>query len=136
MARARERIGRGEAPPPLGGIAASARPGRGGLERIVVREGSEVRVIPTDAVDYVEARDDAVAIHAGGRCHLKAQRLSDLENRLDGRRFIRVHRSFILNIDRLRSIELYAKNSRIAILADGTRVPVSRSGYSRLRELL
>ena len=95
-----------------------------------------MRVIPVEEVDYIEARDDAVVIHAGGATHLKAQRLSILEERLDAKRFIRVHRSFILNIDRLRSIELYAKDSRIAILEDGTKVPVSRSGYSRLRELL
>jgi two-component system LytT family response regulator len=87
-------------------------------------------------VDYIEAHDDAVAIHVGSEIHLKAQRLSTLEERLDQKRFIHVHRSFILNIDRLRSIELYAKDSRIAILEDGTKVPVSRSGYSRLRELL
>ena len=72
----------------------------------------------------------------GGVAHHKAQRLSTLEERLDSKRFIRVHRSFIVNIDRLRSIELYAQDSRIAILADGTKVPISRSGYSRLRGLL
>jgi two-component system LytT family response regulator len=136
LERARERIGRGEDPPPLDEVAAAAREGSGDLERVLVRDGSDVRVIPIDEVDYIEARDDAVAIHAGGESHLKAQRMSTLEDRLDGRRFIRVHRSFILNIDRLRSIELYAKDSRIAILEDGTKVPVSRSGYSRLRELL
>jgi two-component system LytT family response regulator len=59
-----------------------------------------------------------------------------LEDRLDSRQFIRVHRSFIINIDRLKSIELHAKDSRIALLANGAKVPVSRSGYSRLRELL
>jgi two-component system LytT family response regulator len=134
--RARERIGRGDPIPPIDDLITDARPDDGDLERILVRDGSEVRVIPVGAVDYIEARDDAVAIHTGDHCHLKAQRLSTLEKRLDARRFIRVHRSFILNIDRLRSIELYAKDSRIAILADGTRVPISRSGYSRLRELL
>jgi two-component system LytT family response regulator len=136
LERARERIGRGDAVPPLDDLVASARPEGRDLERILVRDGSDVRVIPTDAVDYIEARDDAVAIHAGGESHLKAQRLSTLEERLDQKKFIRVHRSFILNIDRLRSIELYAKDSRIAILEDGTKVPVSRSGYARLRELL
>ncbi len=134
--RARERIGREEPSPPLQELVAAARPDGGDLERILVRDGSDVRVIPVDTVDYIEARDDAVAIHAGGESHLKAQRLSILEERLDEKRFIRVHRSFILNIDRLRSIELYAKDSRIAILEDGTKVPVSRSGYARLRELL
>jgi len=136
LERARERIGRGDAPASLDELVSAARTDGGDLERVLVRDGSDVRVIPTEEVDYIEARDDAVAIHVGGESHLKAQRLSTLEERLDPKRFIRVHRSFILNIDRLRSIELYAKDSRIAILEDGTKVPVSRSGYSRLRELL
>jgi two-component system LytT family response regulator len=136
LERARERMGRDEVPPPIEELAASARAEEDALERILVRDGSDVRVIPTDSVDYIEARDDAVAIHVGGIVHLKAQRLSALEQRLDAKRFIRVHRSYILNIDRLRSIELYAKDSRIAILHDDTKIPVSRSGYSRLRELL
>jgi two-component system LytT family response regulator len=134
--RARDRIGRGDALPPLDELVSDARPDGGDLERILVRDGSDVRVIPVEKVDYIEARDDAVEIHVGGAAHHKAQRMTTLEERLDPKRFIRVHRSFILNIDRLRSIELYAKDSRIAILADGTKVPVSRSGYSRLRELL
>jgi two-component system LytT family response regulator len=134
--RARDRIGRGDPPGSLDELVSDARPDGGDLERILVRDGSDVRVVPAETVDYIEARDDAVVIHAGGATHLKAQRLTTLEERLDPKRFIRVHRSFILNIDRLRSIELYAKDSRIAILADGTKVPVSRSGYSRLRELL
>jgi len=134
--RARERIGRGDASPPLDELVSAARPDGEDLERVLVRDGSDVRVIPIESVDYIEARDDAVAIHSGGATHLKVQRLSALEERLDPKRFIRVHRSFILNIDRLRSIELYAKDSRIAILEDGTKVPVSRSGYTRLRDLL
>jgi two-component system LytT family response regulator len=136
LARVRERIGRGDATPSVAEVAATARPGLQRLERILVREGSEVRVIPTAAVDFIEARDDTVAIHTAGATHLKAQRLSSFEAGLDPRRFVRVHRSFIINIDRLRRIELYAKDSRIAILADGAKVPVSRSGYSRLRELM
>ena len=136
LERARERIGRGDASPSLDDLVASARPEGADLDRILVRDGSDVRVIPVEQVDYIEARDDAVTIHVGSAAHLKAQRLSMLEERLDQKRFIRVHRSFILNIDRLRSIELYAKDSRIAILEDGTKVPVSRSGYARLRELL
>ncbi len=136
LVRVRERISRGLATPSVAEVAAAARPGQQRLERIVIREGSEVRVVPTAAVDFIEARDDSVAIHAAGATLLKAQRLSSLEAGLDPRRFVRVHRSFIINIDRLRRIELYAKDSRIAILADGAKVPVSRSGYSRLRELM
>ena len=104
--RARERIGRGDRPLPLEEVVSSARSQEGGLERILVRDGSDVQVIPIESVDYIEARDDAVVIHTGGNSHLKAQRLSTLEERLDAKAFIRVHRSFILNIDRLRGIEL------------------------------
>jgi two-component system LytT family response regulator len=134
--RARGRIGLGGSLPSLEELVSAARPDGGDLERILVRDGSDVRVIPVESVDYIEAQDDAVAIHVGGVAHLKAQRLATLGERLDQKHFMRVHRSFILNIDRLRSIELYAKDSRIAILEDGTKVPVSRSGYARLRELL
>jgi two-component system LytT family response regulator len=88
------------------------------------------------AVDYLEARDDAVEIRAGGAIHRKQESLGDLEERLDPSRFVRIHRSYLLNVDRLRRLELYAKDSRVAILADGTRLPVSRSGYERLRELM
>ena len=58
------------------------------------------------------------------------------EGQLDTRRFVRIHRSYLLNIERLSRVELYAKDSRVAILADGTKLPVSRSGYQRLQQLL
>ena len=62
--------------------------------------------------------------------------MSSVEGTLDPARFVRIHRSFILNIDRIAKVELYAKDSRMAILRDGTRLPVSRAGYARLAELL
>lgn len=132
LARARSRVG---PRPRAAELRASARPGQW-LERVLVRDGTRVHVIPVAAVDYVEARDDAVEIRAGGASHRKQERLGDLEQRLDPARFVRVHRSYLLNVDRLRRLELYAKDSRVAILADGTRLPVSRSGYERLRGLL
>jgi len=89
-----------------------------------------------DDVDCVEAQDDYIAVHAGGRAHLKQQTIGELEAALDPRRFVRIHRSWILNIDRLDRIELYAKDSRVAILKDGRRLPLSRAGNLRLRELL
>jgi len=132
LVRARFRVG---PRPRAAELAASARPGQW-LERVLVRDGTRVHVIPVAAVDYVEARDDAVEVRAGGASHRKQERLGDLERRLDPARFVRVHRSYLLNVDRLRRLELYAKDSRVAILADGTRLPVSRAGYERLRELL
>ncbi len=135
LERARGR--KGQSPEtPVETIASAARPHVSHLQRILVREGVRVHVIPIDEVDYIEARDDAVAIHVGPNEHLKPQRLAALADRLDPDRFIRVHRSFVVNIDRISRIELYAKDSRIAILTDGIQIPVSRSGYARLRELL
>jgi two-component system LytT family response regulator len=105
-------------------------------ERIVIRDGAQVHVLPLDRIDYVEAQDDYVAFHTGGKALLKEQTLGDLESRLDARRFVRIHRSYLLNIERLARVELYAKDSRIAILTDGTRLPLSRSGHQRLQQLL
>lgn len=122
-------------PDPVALGAAARRPGEP-LERIVIRDGAQVHVLPVDRIDYVEAQDDYVAFHTGGRTLLKEQTLGDLESRLDARRFVRIHRSYLLNIERLARVELYAKDSRLAILIDGTKLPVSRSGHQRLQELL
>jgi two-component system LytT family response regulator len=137
IGRARERFAR---PPADCGAAASlvreVRRSRGPLERILVRDGSRVEVIPAACIAYVEAQDDYVRIAAPGRKRLKQQTLNELEGLLDPGRFVRIHRSFLLNLEFLDKIELYAKDSRVAVLKDGTHLPVSRSGYARLRELL
>ncbi len=117
-------------------LGASARPPDARLDRVVIRDGAQVHVLPVATIDYVEAQDDYIAFRCAGRTYLKAQTLGVLEGQLDTRRFVRIHRSYLLNIDRLSRIELYAKDSRVAILADGTRLPVSRAGYQRLQELL
>ncbi len=116
-------------------LRAAARPGQA-LDRVVVRDGPQVHVIAVDKIDYVEAQDDYVAFHTGGKTLLKEQTLGDLEATLDPRRFVRIHRSYLINLDRLARVELYAKDSRLAILSDGRKLPVSRSGYQRLQELL
>jgi len=105
------------------------------LARVLVREGASVRVLPRNEIDYLEARNDNVAIHVGGRVYRKKQPLGELEELL-GDGFVRIHRGYLVQIDRLRRIEPYAKDSRVAFLADGTRLPVSRTGYDRLKGLL
>jgi two-component system LytT family response regulator len=135
LARARQRIGAGERAPLAELAQAAKRPG-GPAERIVVRDGARVHVIPVDRLDYAEAQDDYVVLRTEGRQYLKEQTLSALEAQLDPARFVRIHRSYLLNIDRLARIELYAKDSRIAILTDGSKLPVSRAGYARLEKLL
>jgi len=107
------------------------------LQRIVVRdEEGNIQVIPTARVDYVEADDDAIVIATAGTKVRKQQSIGELTEELDEGRFVRIHRSYLLNIERIEKIELYAKDSRVAVLRDGTKLPVSRSGYARLKELL
>jgi two-component system LytT family response regulator len=132
--RARKR--RGQPLPDPNVVRTAARPGESTLDRVVIRDGAQVHVVPVGKIDYAEAQDDYVAFHTGGKSLLKEQTLGDLEQQLDARRFVRVHRSYILNIDRLARVELYAKDSRVAILTDGRKIPISRAGYQRLQELL
>ncbi|HZL85385.1 MAG TPA: LytTR family DNA-binding domain-containing protein [Candidatus Krumholzibacteria bacterium] len=134
LVEARRRI-QGREKLPVAALAAAARP-HGALERILIRDGTRVHILPTGNVDYVEAQDDYILFHAGGKQHIKLDTLSSLETQLDPQRFVRIHRSYLLNIERLARVEPYAKDSRIAILHDGTKLPVSRSGYARLSALL
>ncbi len=138
IARARERLRAKAAAPPahVDQIIRDAKPRTGPAGRVLIRDGAHVHVLPVDRIDYVEAQDDYVAFKSEGRQYLKDQTLSAVEDTLDPSRFVRIHRSFILNIDRISKVELYAKDSRMAILRDGTRLPVSRAGYARLSQLL
>jgi two-component system LytT family response regulator len=132
LERAKSRLGERRIPVELAaGRAPAERP-----QRIVVKDGTRVHVIPLDKLDYVEAQDDYVALHSGGRSHLKQQSIASLEATLDPARFVRIHRSAIVNLERVARIEPYGKESRIAILNDGTRLSVSRSGYARLLEAM
>jgi two-component system LytT family response regulator len=130
--RARKRLGERTLPVEI----AAARPASERPQRIVVKDGARVHVIPLEKLDYVEAQDDYVALHSVGKSYLKQQSIASLEAVLDAARFIRIHRSAIVNLERVSRIEPYGKESRIAILADGTRLPVSRSGYARLLEAM
>lgn len=135
LGRARERIRRREQPP-VAALLSSARSERAPLGRILIRDRADVHVIPVDKIDYIESQDDYVAIRTGGKSHLKEQTLADLETLLDPGRFVRIHRRYVLNLSRLAKIELSVTDSRVAILTDGTELPISRSGYARLKELL
>jgi two-component system LytT family response regulator len=135
IARARERL-RGATALPIEDLLKDVKPKGAPAGRVLIRDGANVHVLPVDRIDYVEAQDDYVAFKSEGKQYLKDQTLSAVEETLDPSRFVRIHRSFILNIDRISKVELYAKDSRMAILRDGTRLPVSRAGYARLSQLL
>jgi two-component system LytT family response regulator len=121
---------------PLQELVSSARMRPSPLERILVKDGSKVHVIPVDKIDFIEAQDDYIAIKSDGKTHLKQERMAELEKELDATKFVRVHRSTILNLERIARIELYAKDSRMAILKDGTKLLISRTGYDKLKGLL
>ncbi|HUR81995.1 MAG TPA: response regulator [Thermoanaerobaculia bacterium] len=131
IAHAEAMVNRG-APPAANSAAAIRKP----LQRIAFRDGGAIDVIPVQRIDYIEAQDDYVHVYARGQRHIKQQTLGELEALLDPTRFIRVHRSYIVNLESLAKVEPYAKDSRVAVLKDGAKIPVSRPGYERLKGLL
>lgn len=106
------------------------------VNRIVVRKGNAINLIPIEQIKYVEAQDDYVMIyHSGGKA-LKQQTMKFYEDCLPKNDFVRIHRSYIVRVEEIKRIEPYGKDNHIAILATGDRIPVSRSGYKHLKEEL
>ena len=137
LAHARARLrGTQLQPDGLQAVVQEAAQRHGPIERVLIRDGARVQVVPVADIAYIEAQDDYVSICAGGRHWLKSQRLSELEGQLDPQAFLRVHRSYIVNVGAIERIEPAGKDSHCAVLRDGTRIPVSRSGYARVRELI
>jgi len=134
LQRVKQRLG-GKLPPPAE-LASSARPAEQFLERLVVKDGTRVYVIPAAKLDYAEAQDDYVALCTEGKKHLKQQTISSLESALDPQCFLRIHRSYIVNLEKVTKIEPYSKDNHVVILTNGSQLPVSRSGYARLRSFL
>jgi len=136
LERVRDRLKHHTARLPAQELLAAARPSGARLDRILIREEARVLILPVDKLDYVEAQDDYLWFNAEGKRHRKQQTMSDLESQLDPQRFVRIHRSYLLNIDRLSRLELYSKDSWLAILTSGAHLPVSRAGHARLKELM
>ena len=103
------------------------------LERVVTRLGTKVTVIPVDRIQYIEAADDYVMIHSELGNHLKEKTMKYFEAHLPEEQFIRIHRSYIVNISEIKSLELYSKDSYLAVLKNGDKLKVSAEGYKRLR---
>lgn len=104
--------------------------------RIVVKNGSKIKIIPVHEVQYLEAADDYVKVHTGEGYFLKNKTMNHFEQTLDGQQFVRSHRSYIVNVQQITRIDPYEKDNHVAILRSGIKVPVSRTGYIRLREVL
>ena len=104
--------------------------------RLVVRVKNEIKIIPTHEVSFFEADDDYIAIHATSGKYLKKMTMKSLEEALDPSKFVRVHRSYLINLNEITKIEPYERDNFLVLLRDGEKVPVSKTGYSRLRQVL
>jgi two-component system, LytTR family, response regulator len=143
LRRAREALARagggagGAVPDPrLAALLEELRAERARPERLVVKEDGRVRLVAVDDVDRVEAAGNYVRVHAGGASHLVRESMAALEPRLDPRRFVRVHRSTIVNVARIREIQPWFRGDLVLILRDGARVTLSRTYRERLRAVL
>lgn len=133
--KAIEKIHSGEKKTDLLGSLTSSRPeGSPSISRIVVRKGSSISFIPVDSIQYIRSEDDYVMIfHKEGKA-LKQQTMKYYENNLSTEDFVRTHRSAIIRINQIDRIEPYGKETYRAIMKDGTRIPVSRTGYKTLKD--
>ena len=105
-------------------------------QRVVVKNGSKIKIIPVHDIFFLEAADDYVKIHTHEGYFLKNKTMSHFEQALDGQQFVRSHRSYIVNVQQITRIDPYEKDNHIAILKSGMKVPVSRGGYGKLKAVL
>ena len=104
--------------------------------RIVVKDGSKIKIIPVTQIHYLEAADDYVKIFTAEGSFLKKKTMSYFEQSLAAFQFVRVHRSYIVNTQLITRIDAYEKDSHLLLLSTGAKLPVSKGGYSRLKEVL
>jgi two-component system LytT family response regulator len=103
------------------------------LERIVIKDGSKIHIVPLDSIKYFEAQDDYVMVHSSEGNLLKQKTMKYFEEHLPPEDFVRIHRSYIIPVTRIKKIELVEKETYKVILDDGTGLPVSKSGYDKLK---
>ena len=106
------------------------------LERVVVKDGPKITIIPVDTLKWLEAQDDYVRIHSEGGRFMKKKTMKFFEDHLDPNIFIRIHRSSIINVNSIKQMELYEKDSYRVILKDDTKLAVSKTGLQKLKEIL
>lgn len=114
------------------------RPGEEFLDRVVVKDRHKIHIITTDQIRYIESLDDYVMIYTAAGRHVKQKTMKYFETNLDPKNFIRIHRSYIVQIDNIAEIQQYEKESYIVILKDTnkTKLKVSKTGYKKIKEVL
>lgn len=136
LSRAKGRISEGRPVPVEAAALSASAKNDSPMDRIVVKDGTKVTIISLATLDYIQAQDDYVLLKTPEKGHLKQQTLASLEQRLDPKRFLRIHRSYIIQLDRLARLEQTPSESWVAVLKDGTKLPVSKNGYGRLKEII
>ena len=106
------------------------------LERFVVRAGGKILILRAEDVDWIEAAANYVKLHVGGRVYLMRETMTRLEQSLDPSHFVRIHRSTIVRVDRIRMLEPLFQGDYVVVLQDGARLPTSRTYRDNLQELL
>ena len=106
------------------------------INRVVVKQGSNLEMIPVDDILYFEASDDFVFIHTKDKRYTKSRTMKYFQSQLDEKQFVRIHRSYIVNVFRIQKIEQYDKDNHIAVIDNNTKLKVSKSGYKQLKEVL
>ena len=105
-------------------------------QRIVIKLNNKIKIIPFNEIIYLEAAEDYVFVHTPEGRYMKHKTMIFFENALDKNQFVRCHRSFIVDVQQITRLEIYEKDSHVAILKNGAKVPISKSGYGRLKLVL
>ena len=130
-----ERLKAGQSAPKVSPDVIFAAPAEK-LTRIVVKDGSNITVIPVDEILFIEAQEDYVMIHSQKGRSMKNQTMSYLEQHLPHNQFIRIHRSYIVNIEKIQKLEPYNKDTYMAIIPPTHKLRISRAGYKKLKDTL
>ncbi|HXD79171.1 MAG TPA: LytTR family DNA-binding domain-containing protein [Puia sp.] len=126
----------GPAPSPQQSLLDTAAETPAQTQRVVVKTAGKIKIIPVEDIHYLEAADDYVKVHTHNGAFLKNRTMGYFEKVLDPSRFVRTHRSYIINIQQVTRIDPYEKDSHLCILSSGAQVPVSKAGYVKLRSVL
>lgn len=105
-------------------------------QRIVVKVNGNIKILPLAEIFYLESADDYVKVHTGDKYYLKHQTMGRFETQLPPQQFVRIHRSYMANVQHIHKLDLYEKDQYCVVLRNDARLPVSRSGYSKLKEVL
>ncbi|MEI6138309.1 MAG: LytTR family transcriptional regulator DNA-binding domain-containing protein [Mariniphaga sp.] len=108
----------------------------GMLSRVVVKFGRKIQVIPVESILYIESQDDFVMIYCKEGHYMKQKTMKFFEQHLDGNQFVRIHRSYLLNISEITELQQYEKDSWVVVTKQGAKLKVSKAGYSNLKQML